>query len=404
MAATSGLCSSASTATLSPWRTLKTPSGSPASVHRRGHPEGRGRVLLAGLEDDGVAGGDRQREEPHRHHGREVERADDADDAERLPDRVHVDAGRDALGVAALEQVRDAAGELHDLEAAGDLAEGVGVHLAVLAGDDRGQLVLAGLEQLAEAEHHAGPGGDRDLAPGVGGPAGGGDDGGGVGLVGQHHPAGHLAGGRIGHVERPIRRSRLLSPSNQWLMVPISAESVVMAPNSAPFRRESERPAHGGGAAAALGGRAAARNERRVETPRPAGGGLDTLAALATRPTTIGSSDHQRPPPTTRRRGRRDSRRTRWSSSREERAAYRDPATGLRWSSSREERAACRDLTARGWRSRYARCARYSTNDHRLLRRPATIGSSDDLAEMRTAAAPGVGERPPFGGCGYEVT
>ena len=35
IAATSGLCSSASTATLSPCRTLKTPSGSPASAHSR---------------------------------------------------------------------------------------------------------------------------------------------------------------------------------------------------------------------------------------------------------------------------------------------------------------------------------------------------------------------------------
>ncbi len=65
------------------------------------------------------------------------------DDAERLADRVDVDAGRDALGEAALEQVRDAAGELDDLEAAGDLAERVGEDLAVLGGDDRGEVVLA---------------------------------------------------------------------------------------------------------------------------------------------------------------------------------------------------------------------------------------------------------------------
>ena len=36
-----------------------------------------------------------------------------------------VDAGRHVLREAALEQVRDAAGELDDLEAAGDLAGGV---------------------------------------------------------------------------------------------------------------------------------------------------------------------------------------------------------------------------------------------------------------------------------------
>ena len=67
-----------------------------------------------------------------------------ADDAERLADRVDVDAGGRLLGEAALEQVRDAAGELDDLQAAGDLAERVGEHLAVLGGDDRGQLAPCG--------------------------------------------------------------------------------------------------------------------------------------------------------------------------------------------------------------------------------------------------------------------
>ena len=51
-----------------------------------------------------------------------------------------VDAGGDVLGVAALEQVRDAAGELDDLQAAGDLARGVGGHLAVLGVISCGQL------------------------------------------------------------------------------------------------------------------------------------------------------------------------------------------------------------------------------------------------------------------------
>ena len=60
-------------------------------------------------------------------------------------------------GVAALEQVRDAARELDDLLAARDLAECVRVHLAVLAGDDPGQLTpLAFVEQLAEPEDHLG--------------------------------------------------------------------------------------------------------------------------------------------------------------------------------------------------------------------------------------------------------
>jgi hypothetical protein len=48
-------------------------------------------------------------------------------------DRVDVDAGRGLFGEAALQQVRDAAGELDVLEAARDLAHRVGQDLAVLA-------------------------------------------------------------------------------------------------------------------------------------------------------------------------------------------------------------------------------------------------------------------------------
>ena len=111
--------------------------GETGLLPQRGDPECGRRVLLAGLEDDRVAGRDRDREEPHRHHGREVERRNDADHAQRVALGVHVDAGRDALGVAALEQVRDAARELDHLLAARDLADGVGEDLAVLGGDDR---------------------------------------------------------------------------------------------------------------------------------------------------------------------------------------------------------------------------------------------------------------------------
>ena len=70
------------------------------------------------LEHERVAARDGDREHPHRHHRREVERRDARDHAERLADRVGVDAGGDVLGVPALEQVRDAAGELDDLQAA----------------------------------------------------------------------------------------------------------------------------------------------------------------------------------------------------------------------------------------------------------------------------------------------
>ena len=101
-----GASSSASTASLSPCTTVNTPSGRPACCHSSGEEQRRRRVLLARLEHEGVAAGDRVRAHPQRHHGREVERRDAGDDAERLADRVDVDAGRGLLGEAALEQLR----------------------------------------------------------------------------------------------------------------------------------------------------------------------------------------------------------------------------------------------------------------------------------------------------------
>nr|WP_300149727.1 hypothetical protein [Propionicimonas sp.] len=75
--------------------------------------------------------------------------------------------------MAALQQVRDAAGELDDLEAAGDLAEGVRDGLAVLGGDDLRDPLPVGVEQLAEREQHPSAPGHRGGRPadrGLGGP------------------------------------------------------------------------------------------------------------------------------------------------------------------------------------------------------------------------------------------
>ena len=54
----SGCSRIASTATLSPWTTLKTPSGTPASCEQLGEEERGRRVLLGRLEDERVAAGD----------------------------------------------------------------------------------------------------------------------------------------------------------------------------------------------------------------------------------------------------------------------------------------------------------------------------------------------------------
>ena len=115
-------------------------------------------------------------------------------------DGVHVDLGRGVLGEAALDQVRDAAGELDDLLAAADLAERVGEHLAVLGGDDRCQLFLARVQQLAESEEDLRALGQRGVPPPRKSGQRRGDDLIDVVLRSERELRGDLAGGRVGHV------------------------------------------------------------------------------------------------------------------------------------------------------------------------------------------------------------
>ena len=151
------LSSSASTASLSPCTTLKTPSGSPASLSSRAISIDADGSFSLGLSTKVL---------PHAsatgniHSGTiagKVERRDAGDDAERLAHRIAVDAGADLLGVFALQQLRNAGRELDHLEAALHLALRVRQHLPVLAGDDGGQLGLIALEQLAESVEDASP-------------------------------------------------------------------------------------------------------------------------------------------------------------------------------------------------------------------------------------------------------
>jgi hypothetical protein len=108
-------------------------------------------------------------------------------DPERLAEGQRVDVRRHLVGELALEELGQPAGELDDLHAADDLAAGVLEDLAVLGGDQAGELVLVALEQLAEAEHHARAAGQRHVAPRGEGAPGGLDRGVDVGRVGQEH-------------------------------------------------------------------------------------------------------------------------------------------------------------------------------------------------------------------------
>ena len=141
------------------------PVGEAGLGHQLGEADRGGRILLGRLQHEGVPAGDGVGQHPQRHHHREVERRDAGHDPERLQQGVHVDPGGDLGAVGSLQQVRDAAGELHALEATGHLAPRVVEHLAVLGGDDRGQVVAVGVDELAKAEQRVGPSAHRRVAP-----------------------------------------------------------------------------------------------------------------------------------------------------------------------------------------------------------------------------------------------
>ena len=107
---------------------------------------------------------------------REVVRRDADADADRVPHRFGIDVAGDVRQDLAHDQARDAAGEFDDFDAAVHFGPGLGERLAVLAGDERGELFEVFFQQLAEAEHHAGPLDDRRLGPGRERGGGGFDD------------------------------------------------------------------------------------------------------------------------------------------------------------------------------------------------------------------------------------
>ncbi len=124
--------------------------------HQFSQTHRQGRITLGRLQDEGIAHGDRHTEHPHRNHAREVERRNARHHAQRLAHGIDVDPRAGTIGVFALGGMRDATGELDHLQTALDVAFGIRKDLAVLAGQQLGQLVHIGLDQTLELEHDAG--------------------------------------------------------------------------------------------------------------------------------------------------------------------------------------------------------------------------------------------------------
>ena len=204
----SGCSRSRSTATLSPWTTLKTPAGTPASASSSASRSEADGSFSEGLSTNVLPRRKGIAEHPHRDHRREVERGDPGHDAERLANLVDIDAGRDLLAEATLEQLRHATGELDVLQPARDLAQGIARDLAMLGGQQRGQVLAMGLDQVPDPEQDLGPLRERRCAPGRERRCGRGD--GSIDIVdrGEVDPTDDLPGRRIEDRTRPTRCAR----------------------------------------------------------------------------------------------------------------------------------------------------------------------------------------------------
>lgn len=164
-----------------------------------GHEQAGAWVGRTGFEDKRVSRGDRDREHPHWYHHRKVERRDTSHHTQRLSDRPVIQVSRYLIGEVALEQLRDATGELHDIDTTRHLAHGIGKHLAMFGSDHVGQRLLVLVQQLEEFEQHARPADRRGVGPlgecSLGRCHRAGD----VLGTAQAHFRGDLAGGRVEH-------------------------------------------------------------------------------------------------------------------------------------------------------------------------------------------------------------
>ena len=129
------------------------PTRRAASAHQRLAGERGQQRLLRRLPDDRVTADEGQRRVPRPHRDREVEGADDADDAERVP-LLHHPVARTLGGDREAEQLaRQPDGEVADVDHLLHLAEALGADLAGLDRDQRAEIVLVLAQQLAQLAH-----------------------------------------------------------------------------------------------------------------------------------------------------------------------------------------------------------------------------------------------------------
>ncbi len=178
--------------------------GQPRPLQQLRQEESGRRIALRRLEHEGVAAHQGDGEHPQRHHGGEVERCDTGNDSQGLAQREGVDVRADVLGDLPLEQMRPPAGELHHLDPSPHLAHGIRMHLAMLHGDDAGELIGMLVQQRLEAAHDPGTAQGRRGGPGREGTLRRGDGLGHLGFIGQGQACRHLAGRRIVHIVKAI--------------------------------------------------------------------------------------------------------------------------------------------------------------------------------------------------------
>ena len=191
-----------------PCTTLSTPGRQPRLERQLRERHRRAGILLGRLQDEGVPGGDGEREHEAGEHDREVEGGEAGHHAERLDQGVDVDPARRVVPELPELQAGDAAGVLDDLEPATHLADGVRQGLAVLVGDELGEPLDVVAQELLELQHHPHAGGHRREAPGLEGLLRGGHGEVELLLRRERDPGDHLLGGRV-HDVAPLGGLRL---------------------------------------------------------------------------------------------------------------------------------------------------------------------------------------------------